>query len=144
MNYPGSPLLALPGLYQTGDNMARKGKSEKEATRQDQQGSGKSIKDVDLMGDVATIIGTAIGVVGGAAGFVGSKVVEAISGESGDEPAAKKAGARKGTAKNTSSKKIAGTDSATKKASGKKAAVKKTGSGKKAERSGMKTATRKK
>ena len=79
--------------------MARKGKSEKEGAQQDQPETAKSIKDVDLMGDVATIVGTAIGVVGGAAGFVGSKVAEAITGKSEKKPAAKATG-------KTSSKKV--------------------------------------
>lgn len=118
------------------NEMAKKGETEREGARQDQQESSKSIKDVDLMGDVATIVGTAIGIVGGAAGFVGSKVAEAISGKSEKKPAAKKAGTKKAS-KKTASKVSGRKSNAVKKASGKKASAAGKGGGKK-------TASRKK
>src|SRR5690349_21782929 len=101
-----------------------KGKAKEQAGGQaNEQPAGKSIQDVDLAGDAVAVVSTAIGVVGGVAGFIGSKVAEAVTGKTGGrKPPASKA-AKPGGAK----KAVAATGAAAKKTGG----AKKTGAAKK-------------
>jgi len=61
-----------------------------------QQNTPPGIQDVDLAKDAAKIVGTAIGVVGGTAAFIGSKVAEAVAGSPAKKAATKQGSPAKG------------------------------------------------
>jgi hypothetical protein len=109
--------------------------AKKKTTQQTKkpQNAPLGIQDVDLAKDAAKLVGTAIGVVGGTAAFIGSKVAEVVAGTP-TKPAsqAKTKSASKAT-KKTAAKKAAGSKKqsskpAVKQAASKKAASKKSGS----------------
>ena len=84
--------------------MAKK-KSEQQTSKR--KNAPKGTQEVNLAADAATIVGTAIGVVGGAASFISSKVAEAVAGKPAKKAPAKKAPATKGRAGAKSPKQVA-------------------------------------
>jgi hypothetical protein len=101
-------------------------KTNKRKNEKREESADNSVKDVDLVSDAVTIVGTAIGVVGGAAHFIGSKVAEAVKGKSGKQNSTTGKATKKGSANKAGATKETATGKATKKSSTKKGAAKKT------------------